>query len=89
MVAVLFQLAHDGFRINALTAVVVRQGSSSRARLEVGTDGVHTVLPPVDAARDDSTALAALPQETLARLLLPLGEFDAGDLAELAQELQL
>ena len=64
-------------------------GSSSRARLEVDTDGVHTVLPPVDAARDDSTALAALPQETLARLLLPLGEFDAGDLAELAQELQL
>ena len=63
--------------------------SSSRARLEVGTDGVHTVLPPVDAARDDSTALSALPQETLARLLLPLGEFDAGDLAELAQELQL
>ena len=55
----------------------------------MGTDGVHTVLPPVDAARDDSTALAALPQETLARLLLPLGEFDAGDLAELAQELQL
>ena len=53
-------------------------GSSSRARLKVGTDGVHTVLPPVDAARDDSTALAALPQETLARLLLPLGEFDAG-----------
>ena len=72
-------------------------GSSSRARLEGGTDGVHTVLPPVDAARDDSTALAALPQETLAalpqetlaRLLLPLGEFDAGDLAELAQEFQL
>ena len=27
--------------------------------------------------------------EALARLLLPLGEFDAGDLAELAQELQL
>ena len=58
---------------------------------------MHTVLPPVDAARDDSTALAALPQETLAalpqetlaRLLLPLGEFDAGDLAELAQEFQL
>ena len=64
-------------------------GSSSSARLEVGTDGVHTVLPPVDAARDDSTALAALPQETLARLLLPLGEFDAGDLAELAQEFEM
>ena len=63
-------------------------GSSSRARLEVGTDGVHTVLPPVDAARDGRTALAALPQEPLARLLLPLGEFAAGALAELAQELQ-
>ena len=41
------------------------------------------------AAEALGTALAALPQETLARLLLPLGEFDAGDLAELAQELQL
>ena len=27
MVTVFFQLAHNGFRINALTAVVVRQGS--------------------------------------------------------------
>ena len=70
-------------------ACFIPLSGSRRARLEVGTDGVHTVLPPVDAARDDSTALAALPQETLARLLLPLGEFDAGDLAELAQELQL
>ena len=61
-------------------------GSSSRARLEVGTDGVHTVLPPVDAARDDSTALAALPQETLARLILPLGDFSPEDVAEMAAE---
>ena len=61
-------------------------GSSSRARLEVGTDGVHTVLPPVDAARDDSTALAALPQETLGRLILPLGDFSPEDVAEMAAE---
>ena len=61
-------------------------GSSRRARLEVGTDGVHTVLPPVDAARDDSTALAALPQETLGRLILPLGDFSPEDVAEMAAE---
>ena len=61
-------------------------GSSSSARLEVGTDGVHTVLPPVDAARDDSTALAALPQETLGRLILPLGDFSPEDVAEMAAE---
>ena len=53
------------------------------------TPSYVAVLTTVDAARDDSTALAALPQETLARLLLPLGEFDAGDLDELAQEFQL
>ena len=64
-------------------------GSSRRARLEVGTDGVHTVLPPVDAARDDSTALAALPQETLARLLLPLGDFAPEDVAEMAADFKV
>ena len=58
-----------------------------RARVETGADGVH-VLCPAEIA-DESARLAALPQETLARLLLPLGEFDAGDLAELAQEFQL
>ena len=57
--------------------------------LSVSKSVFSSSTPPVDAARDDSTALAALPQETLARLLLPLGEFDTGDLAELAQELQL
>ena len=63
--------------------------SPSRARLELGADGVHTVLPPVDPAQDDSAALAALPQEVLARLLLPLGEFAAEDLAEMEQDFKL
>ena len=49
---------------------------------------MHTVLPPVDAAHDDSTALAALPQETLARLILPLGDFSPDELSDLAEELQ-
>ena len=60
-----------------------------RARVETGSDGIHSVCPPAGVGSGDSDMLAALPQETLARLLLPLGEFDAGDLAELAQELQL
>ena len=70
-------------------ACFIPLSGSRRARLEVGTDGVHTVLPPVDAARDDSTALAALPQETLARLILPLGDFAPEDVAEMAADFKL
>lgn len=53
------------------------------ARVELGSDGVHTVCPAVDAA------LAALPQDTLARLLLPLGEFTAADVQEMAQDFKV
>ena len=34
-------------------------------------------------------ALAALPQDTLARLLLPLGEFTAADVQEMAQDFKV
>ena len=78
-------------RFPALLAAADRLGiqyiaTGHRARVETGADGVHTVLPPVDAARDDSTALAALPQETLGRLILPLGDFSPEDVAEMAAE---
>ena len=53
------------------------------ARVELGSDGVHAVCPAVDAA------LAALPQDTLARLLLPLGEFTAADVQEMAQDFKV
>ena len=59
------------------------------ARVETGADGVNRVQPPVDAAQDDSARLAALPQETLARLILPLGDFAPADVQEMAQEFKL
>lgn len=53
-------------------------------RVETGADGVH-VLCPAEIA-DESARLAALPQETLARLILPLGDFSPEDVAEMAAE---
>ena len=55
-----------------------------RARVETGADGVH-VLCPAEIA-DESARLAALPQETLGRLILPLGDFSPADVAEMAAE---
>ena len=55
-----------------------------RARVETSADGVH-VLCPAEIA-DESARLAALPQETLARLILPLGDFSPEDVAEMAAE---
>ena len=49
-----------------------------------GADGVH-VLCPAEIA-DESARLAALPQETLGRLILPLGDFSPEDVAEMAAE---
>ena len=63
--------------------------TAHHARIETGADGVHTVCPAVDAAQDESTQLSALPQETLARLLLPLGEFTAADVQEMAEAFEI
>lgn len=63
--------------------------TTHRARVETGADGVHTVCPPAGTGTDDSTALTALPQETLARLILPLGDFAPEDVAEMAEELKV
>lgn len=52
-------------------------------------DGVHTVCPPAGTGSDDSTILAALPQETLARLILPLGDFAPEDVAEMAEDFKV
>ena len=60
-----------------------------RARVETGADGVHTVCPPAGTGSDDSTILAALPQETLARLILPLGDFAPEDVAEMAEDFKV
>ena len=57
---------------------------ASQLAEETGADGVH-VLCPAEIA-DESARLAALPQETLARLILPLGDFSPEDVAEMAAE---
>lgn len=61
-------------RFPALLAAADRLGiqyiaTGHRARVETGADGVH-VLCPAEIA-DESARLAALPQETLGRLILP------------------
>ncbi len=56
------------------------------ARVEVDGDGVSHVLPAADADADQSAALAALPQELLAKLVLPLGEFTKADVEEMLAE---
>ena len=63
--------------------------TTHRARVETGAEGVHTVCPPAGTGSDDSTILAALPQETLARLILPLGDFAPEDVAEMAEDFKV
>ena len=63
--------------------------TAHRARVETGDDGVHTVCPPEGVGTDDSAVLAALPQETLARLILPLGAFAPEDVAEMAEDFKV
>lgn len=58
------------------------------ARVETGADGASHIFPHADPAIDESDALAVLPQEILARLILPLGEFSPADLAEMAEDLK-
>lgn len=76
-------------RFPALLAAADRLGiqyiaTGHRARVETGADGVHALCPAEIA--DESARLAALPQETLARLILPLGDFSPEDVAEMAAE---
>ena len=56
--------------------------------METDAEGVSRICPAADPASDESAALAALPQETLARLILPLGEFSPEELDDLAEELK-
>ena len=53
------------------------------ARIEVDGEGLSHLLPAADAEADQSAALAGLPQEVLAKLVLPLGEFTKAEVAEM------
>ena len=48
--------------------------------------GISHIYPPEDPAQDESDALAALPQDILARLILPLGSFTPEDVQEMAAD---
>ena len=79
-------------RFPALLAAADRLGiqyiaTGHHARVETGADGACALCPAADAASDESALLAALPQETLARLILPLGDFSPADLDEMAADL--
>ena len=79
--------ASADLRFPALLAAADRLGiqyiaTGHRARLETAADGSCTLLPA--AVPDESALLSALPQETLARLILPLGDFAPEDVEEMA-----
>lgn len=56
------------------------------ARIEVDGEGISRVLPAADADADQSAALCELPQEVLAKLVLPLGDFMKADVDEILAE---
>lgn len=59
------------------------------ARVVVCEDGLSRIAIPESAARDQSYMLYRLPQDILARLVLPLGEFEKDDVREMARGLGL
>lgn len=59
------------------------------ARAETCPDGVCRICTPESAARDQSYMLHRLPQDILARLVLPLGEFEKDDVREIARDIGL
>ena len=56
------------------------------ARIEVDSEGLSRVLAAEDAEADQSAVLADLPQEILAKLVLPLGDFTKADVEEMLAE---
>ena len=86
--------ATEDARLSALLAAADKLGiqyiaTGHFARVETGADGVSHLYPPEDPAQDESDALAALSQEILSRLILPLGAFSPADVQEMAQELNV
>ena len=63
--------------------------SGHYARVETDTQGVSHLFPPESGAPDESSRLAALSPEVLARLILPLGDFAPEDVAEMAEDFKL
>ena len=56
------------------------------ARVERGADGIYRLRKGQDTAKDQSYVLYHLNQETLARVLLPLGNFSKDETRRMAEE---
>ena len=63
--------------------------SGHYARMETDAQGVSHLFPPESGAPDESSRLAALSPEVLARLILPLGDFAPEDVEEMAKDFKL
>ena len=63
--------------------------SGHYARVETDTQGVSHLFPPESGAPDESSRLAALSPEVLARLILPLGDFAPEDVEDMAEDFKL
>ena len=82
-------LQQQGFAVLTFTAEDTADSPAAPATLlpllaEVDEGGVSHIITAVDAEADQSALLADLPQELLAKLVLPLGEFSKADAAEIA-----
>ena len=83
--------ATEDARLSALLTAADKLGiqyiaTGHFAQVETGADGISHIYPPEDPAKDESDALAALPQDILARLILPLGSFTPEDVQEMAAD---
>ena len=84
----------DAARFAALLTAADKLGiqyvaSGHYARMETDTQGVSRLFPPESGAPDESSRLAALSPEVLARLILPLGDFAPEDVEEMAEDFKL
>lgn len=71
---------------NAATALGIHLIASGHYARVSDLNGKYYVSTAESKARDQSYMLYRLPQEILARLLLPIGEFEKSDIRDMAQE---
>ncbi len=71
---------------DSVGAKLIASGHYARVTEE---NGVYYIEKGISESRDQSYMLYRLPQEILSRLCLPVGEFEKGDIREMAQESKL
>ena len=79
-------LQQQGFAVQTFTGLshlLAFIATGHYTRIEVDGEGLSHLLPAADAEADQSAALAGLPQEVLAKLVVPLGDFTKAEVAEM------